>query len=144
MSSVGFLKYVPWTIANNGTASKYVDLGAEGAVIVGISIHGTWTAGKVFLTTFTPGSDTLIGQNTEVPGYQGQATGGGPASANATFDTVKDNTGTIVYFGNGTDTSAQFLAIPDYQTISAFRYVKVNSTVTQGQAVTGYLIVRSL
>jgi hypothetical protein len=142
------IQKVPFKIANGTAVSQILDLGADNQYIVGISIHGTWTAAKIGFSAYVPGSATIQDNAQFDPSGGGTNVGtgawvGGPYDSTAAFDTVKDTTGTAILYGNGTDTSAQFIVITrQVQWEGAARYLKVTSSVNQGQDVNGYLLVR--
>lgn len=141
------LKKVPFTIGNGAAVSGVIDLGAFAEAIAAISIDGTWTAAKVGFQAYAPGS----GANEPAqfaPAVLGGATAwvGGPYDAAAEFNQVEDNTGAAVQYGNGTDTDDIYINIPEQLLLRGIRWIKVSSgtgSVNQGQAVTGYLLVRT-
>jgi hypothetical protein len=135
-------RWIPFTIASGAPRSGAIDLGPTG-ILLGVSIHGTWTAAKVSFEAYVPESGVITATGID-NAYQ---------DTNASYDAVKDYTGTQISLGNGTDTSAQFVLAGaetgQAEILAGVRYVKVVSGTTgtpvnQAAARSGYLIVRDL
>src|SRR5438105_6316606 len=127
----GRYKWVPFVIANGAAKSKPIDLGPTG-ILVGVSIHGIWTAAKVSFEAYVPDSGVITATGID-NAYTDPA---------ASYDPVKDLAGSQISIGNGTDTTAQFLMLTAGDVVSGIRFIKVISgtsgtTVNQGQAVNG-------
>lgn len=134
---------VPFKIANAASKSGVLDLGPS-TIVVGVAIHGTWTAAKIAFEgyVFDSGSGEPGAWDPQTSSMQG-----GAWDTNASFDAVCDADGVQIQWGNGTATGNQFISIPGMTAIQALRYVKLvsgstASPVTQSQAVTGYILVR--
>lgn len=130
------LAFVPFSIASGSAKSAVIDIGPSN-IIVGIMIHGAWTAAKISFEGYV----------------QDTATKTSPADPTSTletgaiFDPIKDGNGTQFSWGNGTDISSQQVVPAPTASIIAPRFIKVvsgtsASLVTQNQAVSGYVLTR--
>jgi hypothetical protein len=142
MASIG---YVAWSIASGASTGTKVDLGGTSR-LVGISIHGTWTAAQVALKAYVPDSATASNPVNPL------------TDANAAWDYIVDDGGNFLRYGDGAKTSAQYIGLgmssAAPMSLDGARYIQAVSVASgaksttvptvqaQSQAVTGYFIVR--
>ena len=141
------IAYTPFTIASGAALSSVVDIGGTSR-IVGISIHGTWTANLIAFQGYAPDTSTSTNPINPV------------SDTGAKFDWVRDDAGVAVTVGTTATgaTAALYFALGMTTnrpaSLEAVRFLKVASvsaagaagvaptTGAQSQAVTGYLICR--
>jgi hypothetical protein len=133
---MGSINFIPFKIANGASKSSVIDLD-PGNILVGIMIHGTWTAAKISFEGYV--QDTATKTNPANPAD--------PLETGALFDAIKDVNGNQATWGNGTDTSAQLLVLAPTLNLQAPRFIKVVSGTTaapvvQNQAVSGFILCR--